>query len=248
MRSTMTINDIREAMFAAGHSYWTQANMRSFNSRIESPVYNGPGGIFYVTSEGDSEHRYINIRKFDPLTNEIETVGEFNAQQNIAKAKLLARKLAAGSGPDKFCIVASGTLTKRTDIDDFHWLLNAKCGLVHGCSLEVARRLVAKSGLLQHYAEEECNGPEQQVGQPFTSQQWDAWHKSLKKRQMMASLAARKLAGIIGCRAKIGGDPRGCIFKLVVPNGFTDDFGGEGVCVPDGREEPHYAGRTLGKN
>lgn len=28
------------------------------------------------------------------------------------------------------------------------------------------------------------------------------------------------------------GDPRGCVLKIRVPDGFSDDMGGEGICVP----------------
>jgi hypothetical protein len=34
------------------------------------------------------------------------------------------------------------------------------------------------------------------------------------------------------CEAKFGGDPRGCVVKLVVPDGYTNDWGQEGICVP----------------
>lgn len=34
------------------------------------------------------------------------------------------------------------------------------------------------------------------------------------------------------CEAKFGGDPRGCVVKIVVPDGYTNDFGAEGICVP----------------
>jgi len=30
----------------------------------------------------------------------------------------------------------------------------------------------------------------------------------------------------------IGGDPRGCVLKLQVPSGKTNDWGREGICVP----------------
>ena len=33
-----------------------------------------------------------------------------------------------------------------------------------------------------------------------------------------------------GC--KVGGDPRGCCLKLIVPTGYANDFGHEAVCVP----------------
>jgi hypothetical protein len=28
------------------------------------------------------------------------------------------------------------------------------------------------------------------------------------------------------------GDPRGCVVKLAVPDGYTNDWGKEGICVP----------------
>ena len=32
-----------------------------------------------------------------------------------------------------------------------------------------------------------------------------------------------------------GGDPRGCVVKVRVPSGYTNDWGREGVCVPTRR-------------
>jgi hypothetical protein len=33
-------------------------------------------------------------------------------------------------------------------------------------------------------------------------------------------------------QAQFSGDPRGCVVKLQVPDGYTNDWGGEGICVP----------------
>lgn len=35
-----------------------------------------------------------------------------------------------------------------------------------------------------------------------------------------------------GMTPKFGGDPRGCTVKLQMPSGRTNDWGGEGICVP----------------
>lgn len=35
-----------------------------------------------------------------------------------------------------------------------------------------------------------------------------------------------------GCKALFSGDPRGCTVKLQVPSGRTNDWGAEGICVP----------------
>ena len=34
------------------------------------------------------------------------------------------------------------------------------------------------------------------------------------------------------CSAHFGGDPRGCVVKLQVPDGYTNDWGNEGICIP----------------
>ena len=45
----------------------------------------------------------------------------------------------------------------------------------------------------------------------------------------------RKLADVVkpyGAKALTGGDPRGCTVKLILRSKRTNDFGGEGYCVP----------------
>lgn len=34
------------------------------------------------------------------------------------------------------------------------------------------------------------------------------------------------------CAANFQGDPRGCVVKITVPDGYTNDWGKEGICVP----------------
>ena len=44
--------------------------------------------------------------------------------------------------------------------------------------------------------------------------------------------AIRQICALLGCEPIFGSDPRGCTVKLKVPSGKTNDFGGEGICVP----------------
>ena len=44
-----------------------------------------------------------------------------------------------------------------------------------------------------------------------------------------------------GFTAIINGDPRGAVLKIVVPSGYTNDWGAVGVCVPSSR----YIARTV---
>lgn len=41
-----------------------------------------------------------------------------------------------------------------------------------------------------------------------------------------------KLLGTIDCKAIFGGDPRGSTIKIVLPDGYTDDWGKEELCIP----------------
>lgn len=46
---------------------------------------------------------------------------------------------------------------------------------------------------------------------------------------------ANKLLAVctpLDIKPKWSGDPRGCVVKLVVPDGYTNDMGREGICVP----------------
>ena len=51
-----------------------------------------------------------------------------------------------------------------------------------------------------------------------------------KEARLEQRITAR--AQSIGCAVIFSGDPRGATVKLVMPDGYTDDWGREGVCVP----------------
>lgn len=55
-----------------------------------------------------------------------------------------------------------------------------------------------------------------------------------KERVKESRLALRMadLSATIGCKVYLSGDPRGNTVKVIVPDGFTNDWGREGICVP----------------
>ncbi len=79
------------------------------------------------------------------------------------------------------------------------------------------RELILASRRLHRFAEDDCN---RGLTQP--------------EQQQVESIQARmlKLLGKYGVEPIFGGDPRGCVFKLKLPSGETNDFGREGWCVP----------------
>ncbi len=73
----MTIAGIRAANAAAGGHFFEPATERFFRSRTLPTVYEGAGGIFFVTSEQPPHgKRAYTVRRFNPATRAISTVGE----------------------------------------------------------------------------------------------------------------------------------------------------------------------------
>jgi hypothetical protein len=91
----------------------------------------------------------------------------------------------------------------------------------------VALRLLHYGATLGRIAENQCNG----------YQTWDyKWDEKAAKKdeEKEARIVARveKLCELIGCKPIFQGDPRGNTLKIQVPDGYTNDWGNEGLCVP----------------
>lgn len=92
----------------------------------------------------------------------------------------------------------------------------------HICGQEnIPRNLVAKclrfAKRATWYAVQDCN-----VG--LTDYQRAA-------RERAADRVNKELK-TIGARVQFHGDPRGCVAKLIVKSGRTNDFAQEGICIP----------------
>jgi hypothetical protein len=90
-----------------------------------------------------------------------------------------------------------------------------------------AELLMRYSATLHRLAEELCNGYQDYKGN------WDEKRtaKAEKKQERLEARAA-EVAAEIGGQVITGGDPRGCVLKIVFPDGYTNDWGKEGICVP----------------
>jgi hypothetical protein len=93
--------------------------------------------------------------------------------------------------------------------------------------VRVAEKLLRYGATLGRLAEEQCNG----------YQTWDGREDERRARLSDAKeerirLRAQKLAESIGCKIVTQGDPRGNVLKIQVPDGYTNDWGREGIAVP----------------
>ena len=80
---------------------------------------------------------------------------------------------------------------------------------------------------LMRLAEELCNGYQDAQGN------WDEKRTALaEKKQARIEKKAQEVAQSIGGTAIFQGDPRGNVLKIIFPDGYTNDWGREGICVP----------------
>ena len=89
------IGQIRHANAAAGQHFFEPGTMRFFASRVLPAVYDGPGGVYFVTSEkGPDGVRRFTVREFQRDTGDVRTAGEFQAFGSRAAAQKEAKRLA----------------------------------------------------------------------------------------------------------------------------------------------------------
>lgn len=95
---TWTMAEIRAKNHAEGWFFFAPSTMKFFASKVYPQVYQGPGGIFFVTSEktcyGDGL-RNFTVRKFDPDCGNCDTADSSFAKKN--KACEAAKQLAKGT-------------------------------------------------------------------------------------------------------------------------------------------------------
>jgi hypothetical protein len=84
-------------------------------------------------------------------------------------------------------------------------------------SLHDCKRIMRYASTVQRLAETACN-------QELTVAE-------IRKDERM-QMDIIEICAPSNIEAKFSGDPRGCVVKLIVPDGYTNDWGREGICVP----------------
>lgn len=98
-----SIESIKTANHNRGRYFFSPGAMRFFASRVSSFVAEGPGGVYFVTSEqfrpssGPAADRLYTVRRFFPETGEVEEASEFQAFRSLSGAKACAERMAKAS-------------------------------------------------------------------------------------------------------------------------------------------------------
>lgn len=209
---TLSINDIKTEMREDGSHWWDPDSMRFFGTKVESGVFQGNGGVFFVTSEQPPYGgRGFTVREYVPEKKSINTHGDCAGYLDPDDAIQAAKELADGD-----CEEVYEELEPVTELEQFIDDLKD-----HGCpsvSEHDARTLIELHAKCDWYAVTMCN--RQVSDEEIAEHDHDC--------QLIEQICER-----IGCKvARIGGDPRGCVLKLELPDGYVNDFGKEGYCVP----------------
>lgn len=133
-------------------------------------------------------------------------------------------------------------MSRQKDRDEFIAIATRE-----GLTVDAARALMRYSTTLQRLAEAQCNGDypadngERKVKQcPRCEQLWvpsffvrspaqPCYPKICRECRINELVRAVLPAGF---EPIFQGDPRGCVLKLKIPSGRTNDWGQEGICVP----------------
>lgn len=213
--TTYTINTIQDEMTAAGSHWWDRGSMRSFGTRASQKVYQGEGGIYFVTSEQPPHGpRAYSVRQYDPASKQINTIGSL-CSMTRAVAHRQAAELA---GPAAVAIEEAHKPV--SDAEQLEIDIERGGGRGNTGSAAWLIRLATK---YQKMCEDACNYP--------GCEMYDAEGEPTPETAKLEE-ALRTAANEHNCKIKLGGDPRGCTAKLILPNGDTDDFGKEGWCIP----------------
>jgi hypothetical protein len=99
VKEVITIEQIKQANAEAGFCFFGPNHLRFFNTRVLPKVYEGPGGVYFITSEefvspdGWAPERKYTVRQFDPETGDIRIASTY-ARMSRSEALAAARRLA----------------------------------------------------------------------------------------------------------------------------------------------------------
>lgn len=224
-----TINAIQEAMRKEGSHWWDPDTMKCFGTEVLPEVYEGTGGVYFVTKDKDYKgDKAYTVRQFYPDSNGISTM------QGLAKwsrrgAVSLAKELAGDDHETTKEQFKAVSVVEQVchDLRQHGSALPKESDVV---------KLIHLASMHEKYMVAQCNGT-----WPYDRTSGDDHPAVVRKcRKELHKLAVNLGAKGVLC----GGDPRGCTAKLVFSDGFTNDFAKEGYCIPTSTKGSDDSTRT----
>lgn len=96
----ITMEYIQKKNKEYGDGFFDRDVTAAYKRRFYKPVYQGPGGVYFVTSEQlDLLPRLYSVFKFDPHTGDVFSWSDFNCFGSLKAARSRAKAVASGSEP-----------------------------------------------------------------------------------------------------------------------------------------------------
>lgn len=100
----------------------------------------------------------------------------------------------------------------------------------------IAKVIMHNGATYARIQEHACNAPDARYGQDEYNarmqRMWERETKRLEAKEARIEKRVSQLAALLNCKAVFQGDPRGSTIKIACPDGYADDMGREGICVP----------------
>lgn len=105
-RQFFSTDDIRDHAMCKGSNWFSPGAKASFRSCWSAYAYDGPGGVFFVSSERFTSREYTgkrlySVRQYHPESGSISTVGQFQEFTNGKTAQRRARYYSQHGTPAK---------------------------------------------------------------------------------------------------------------------------------------------------
>lgn len=254
---TYTINEIQTEMMAAGSHWWDHDTMRHFSCRVGQTVYQGEGGIYFVSSERCGDHpRAYTVRKYSPP-------GKYrHSQCNDCRHYWCQPATRAKSAPCPKCSGVDVAVQRAKHEDGDINTIGKFSSLTRAQAHREAARLAGPEAFAVQAAHKPVSDAEQlaidinrngghatPTFAAYLIRLATGHHKAMEddcngldihdddgeplpplarlKAKLTKAAEDAQLSGVI-----FSGDPRGCTVKLIMPNGETNDWGKEGWCIP----------------
>lgn len=141
----------------------------------------------------------------------------------------------------------------RSDREKFVALVQQHAGGDPQKRYSFAQRLMRYGATYGRLQEEQCNGPDydsvprgwypaNMAAEEIKADQdsrmnrirdtWQRAQDAIPAKESKIEAAVSELCSKFDCKAIFSGDPRGNTLKIEVKSGYSNSWGGEGICVP----------------
>lgn len=178
-----TVDAIRQAMTASGSHWWDKSAMKFFGTRVLPTVYQGRGGIYFVTSEQPPHgERGFTVRQYRENRNDIKTIGNVADHSRDEAMEIAKSRAAFGDYATETVEPLTGQDAKKQSHTDLIKAMLSECNdsgqhwkIRHGRLFSAHHPLASMILSLARYADDHETRFESSIGEDgFLGPAWES--------------------------------------------------------------------------